>query len=48
MSTDRASTRSSDSAAEEAPEKPKGDPAAVADPSTQGPDLVPADQPDGG
>jgi hypothetical protein len=48
MSTDRATNRSSDSAAEGAHEKPKGDPAAVDDPSTQGPDLVPADQPDGG
>ena len=29
-------------------EKPKGDPADVPDPSTQGPDLVQSDQPDGG
>jgi hypothetical protein len=35
-------------AADEAEEKPKGDPANVLDPSAQGPDLVQSDQPDGG
>jgi hypothetical protein len=35
-------------AVDEAEEKPKDDPVAVPDSSTQGPDLVQSEQPDGG